>query len=542
MSDAPWEVLGLDPRNITLRELRRAYARLVKQHRPDRDPEGFRRIQEAYEFLRSLLERGGPSGETAISFVPSDAPEDGEAREAPAAESGPVPTAGAAPAASDIPSTRHAAEPSPLTALMREIRAARKAGDVENGRRLLARALAAWKSEPALTESLAELVAELASESPETVLTVVGPEDCMAEVRAGGTRMTAALLELWASRGQWDDVHSFGGWLLANVDNLPPEAAAPAMAAAAWQLAIAHPERARKLADGAYRLAPPVVRGHLLDGLELPLMAGAQMGSMLTGTRRTIARCVASGKADLADKAVAEAFRDLWYLGNSQLAQDFVFGRLPEVRIKTRPKGGGAAARARRVGQKKRFVLSEGRSYWWVGLVLLMCVHLVRMCSNSSISPVPAHVPGPGAGVPTGLNGLKPEDMERIRRMLQERRDPGLPLDIFENRYSGPLPDVYKDIPWMEPVRRRLSGTEEDVRKRTRILVRTFAKDPRYRTMLKTLSQDDTLPKSARAEVERALKALGPEPEAVPSLESPAPDPPPESAPAPVPVSPPSAS
>ncbi|MDB6138972.1 MAG: hypothetical protein JWO94_2044 [Verrucomicrobiaceae bacterium] len=50
-----WEILGLDPRVATEKEIKVAYARLIKQHRPDSDPEGFQRVREAYETALSML-------------------------------------------------------------------------------------------------------------------------------------------------------------------------------------------------------------------------------------------------------------------------------------------------------------------------------------------------------------------------------------------------------------------------------------------------------------------------------------------------------
>jgi hypothetical protein len=43
-----WLVLGL-PENADKRSIKRQYASLLKQHRPDEDPEGFQRLREAYE-------------------------------------------------------------------------------------------------------------------------------------------------------------------------------------------------------------------------------------------------------------------------------------------------------------------------------------------------------------------------------------------------------------------------------------------------------------------------------------------------------------
>lgn len=44
----PWTVLGLDP-SCSESDLKRQYARLIRQHRPEHDPEAFARIRAAYE-------------------------------------------------------------------------------------------------------------------------------------------------------------------------------------------------------------------------------------------------------------------------------------------------------------------------------------------------------------------------------------------------------------------------------------------------------------------------------------------------------------
>jgi hypothetical protein len=512
--ESPWEILGLDPQNISLRDLRRAYSQLIKQHRPDRDPEGFRRIHQAYEFLRMFLERSGSPGEVRLRFEPAVAPPAaaGRAPESPAAPAEPRSESGSAPPPDEPaapPPARHRrpARLSPLAGLLREVRAARAAGQVEEGRRQLAEALAAWQSEPGLTGQLAELVAELAAVCPEMVLGVVGPEDCLAEGRFGSVQLIPAVLDLWAARGRWDEVFSFGGLLLAHGEGLQPETAVQAMVAAARALAIAHPTRAKALADAAYRLAPPALRAGLLDGLDLPLLAGAQMGSMLADTRRVIARCVASEKADPNDRAVIAAMRDLWYLGNSRLAQDFVFNRFPEIRAKTRPKDGGAGARAREAKPKPQAAAGSGRSYWWVVLLVVLAIQGARTCTGPLASPKPSSTYGP--------NRLNPEDMERIRKMLEQRPKPGDPqavVDLLGGRYSGPLPEIYKAVPWMEPVRRGIAGSDEAARTKVRGLIRAYEHDPRRRVLLDTLSRDNTLPQSVREEVEQALNALGPPP------------------------------
>lgn len=53
---SPWTILGLEPSQHDERSIKRAYAKLLKQHRPDQDPEGFRRIHEAYQSALRMAE------------------------------------------------------------------------------------------------------------------------------------------------------------------------------------------------------------------------------------------------------------------------------------------------------------------------------------------------------------------------------------------------------------------------------------------------------------------------------------------------------
>lgn len=54
MSDA-WKILGLDPATADEKQVRNAYARLLKLNRPDQDPEGFQQLRHAYEYALQWL-------------------------------------------------------------------------------------------------------------------------------------------------------------------------------------------------------------------------------------------------------------------------------------------------------------------------------------------------------------------------------------------------------------------------------------------------------------------------------------------------------
>ncbi|WP_263260589.1 J domain-containing protein [Pseudomonas sp. RIT-PI-S] len=73
-----WHVLGLTP-EADERSIKRAYARLLKSHRPDEDPEGFQRLREAYD--ASLVEarwraEEGERASDALLFVSLLAPDE----------------------------------------------------------------------------------------------------------------------------------------------------------------------------------------------------------------------------------------------------------------------------------------------------------------------------------------------------------------------------------------------------------------------------------------------------------------------------------
>jgi curved DNA-binding protein CbpA len=56
LPDNPYKVLGVE-RTASEAEIKQAYFALVRQHSPERDPEGFKRIRAAYEKIRAGGER-----------------------------------------------------------------------------------------------------------------------------------------------------------------------------------------------------------------------------------------------------------------------------------------------------------------------------------------------------------------------------------------------------------------------------------------------------------------------------------------------------
>ncbi len=56
MTLSPFQILGVPP-DADDERIRAAYLRKVRQHPPERDPEAFRRIHQAYESIRDVRRR-----------------------------------------------------------------------------------------------------------------------------------------------------------------------------------------------------------------------------------------------------------------------------------------------------------------------------------------------------------------------------------------------------------------------------------------------------------------------------------------------------
>lgn len=78
---SPWELLGLDA-EADSRSIKRRYAQLLKQTRPDEDPEAFQRLREAYEWALDWAQRTQDVDELPTVEMPSTPPPFGDGQRA----------------------------------------------------------------------------------------------------------------------------------------------------------------------------------------------------------------------------------------------------------------------------------------------------------------------------------------------------------------------------------------------------------------------------------------------------------------------------
>nr|MCU0751207.1 J domain-containing protein [Akkermansiaceae bacterium] len=70
-----WKALDLDPAQATATDVKRSYARLLKQCRPDQNPEGFKQLHDAYQTALAELEWRSNSSTTSDPTSTSATPE-----------------------------------------------------------------------------------------------------------------------------------------------------------------------------------------------------------------------------------------------------------------------------------------------------------------------------------------------------------------------------------------------------------------------------------------------------------------------------------
>jgi len=301
----PYEVLGVARGETDPAVIRRAYAEQVRLHRPDEDPEGFRRVRAAYEMLLAWSRREEGGGQTGED-------EGEQAREGPAplTERRLRGASGDAGARADVPDPA-----SPDHPALEELRAASQIPSPAHRREALRQAAAhlgeAMRADPRFVPAWSEaLVGEFGRE-PGVLAEVAGDADLVAELETGGSAVTRIVLEHLVGTNELARLESFGRAVLdSHAPALEGHAAGGLHFALAQALAIVSVGLARELVDRAVEIVPGLARMDAADGsldrLDELLVAGSEVAGWKRDQRCAAARMVARGKAGRAlDRAEA---------------------------------------------------------------------------------------------------------------------------------------------------------------------------------------------------------------------------------------------
>lgn len=258
MSDDPWTVLELDAAAATLAEVKRCYARLLKQTRPDRDPEGFMRLRAAYEAAQAILRGGVPV--TAIPVM----------REA--GSQGDPPTGQPQPA----PPVRSAPETPPeVEAALENLRAA-IASRVRQKVRI---AWAAFEEEALKRDLSAEtrwrlFIEQFAGQSVLLLADCCTDERLLDHLKLGEMRLLRLVTDIWSKQGDAKRLDEFVVSLNRQRDLVSSETGAMALAVTAIALGAWNPEQAARFASRAFPKLPTHMRTELAERIDFETMLG----------------------------------------------------------------------------------------------------------------------------------------------------------------------------------------------------------------------------------------------------------------------------
>jgi len=428
MNGAPWEVLGVNPA-CSQDELKRAYARLLKQHRPDRDPEGFRRVRDAYEWMRSnadfcatfAADIAAQSAESvradalqqddSVAQVSTES-ESGSATEpvvVPCAQAGGVDESAAAadgmgPAAdvATINAQRGAPETSRtyrkrwslLRRIHYKLRTARRSKKKKVRRQALRLLVKHWRARKKQSDAWDRLMVRELFRKKSPLLKMLKPADAACDIRREGAMVAREMLRAYARIAAWPSVLNILLDIEAELKKQPSPQAAMVLVFGARLIALLQWTRAQQLTDLAYPHLPVQMRHHGLGDLDRMIQAGKELAMMNVQDRSTLSRCMASETADPKEDAVVRAFRNLSFSFSAPAARTVLAEQFPafKMKLQVRPTHEVTTTREKAPEQSSSFL----GNFWWVGIVLFMLSRAATNCgSSSSYSPPPVRYQPP---------------------------------------------------------------------------------------------------------------------------------------------------
>lgn len=384
---SPWQVLGLQ-RGCSLEDVRAAYARELRRHRPDVDPAGFRAVRDAYEFLRQWVAQAAataaPDAEADDDpdvgpFVDAAAPApdvDDQTRELPDVARDGDHTA--APAdGSRRPARRRRRPAERLAATLARARRHERAGAEL---RVLRAALAVWRRSDPVDAELGGLLAREVSAPTSPLRSLVTPADAVHGAGRGDAGPLSALLQAHLVLGDVEAARRLLAVVETACRQAMPVPLAAAAVAAAEIVALVDVELAERLANLAFPVLDAERRGNLWS-LELRLQAGKELARRSLPERLLFDRLLRQGENEAAPADLEQALQSFarWYGAVPILAE--VFGQqFPAQRewlSRLGPAMGGASER--RVEPRRqssyRDPLAEKRPNW---LAIVLVVALIQ--------------------------------------------------------------------------------------------------------------------------------------------------------------------
>jgi hypothetical protein len=256
----PWQLLILDANTATEKDVKAAYARMLKQHRPDTDPEGFRRVREAYELALGEIRERDARGEPPPGYA-QEAHEDRKTD--PAAAADPI----MASVSFTLPDT--------VQSSFSEVERAAASGNVEQ----LEAALQEFEEqcESAQVDSAARVRAlEQACAGNMKLLSAAVPDQMLLRLATKGeVNLPHLVLSAWVEEERHARIVQLGGAILDHARGLATPEGGVFMARVGVMVGLEKPGMASSLGNLAYPHLPVDARTQFMGQLEHEAALGA---------------------------------------------------------------------------------------------------------------------------------------------------------------------------------------------------------------------------------------------------------------------------
>ncbi|RBP43789.1 hypothetical protein DES53_105188 [Roseimicrobium gellanilyticum] len=407
----PWQVLILDRHTATEKDVKAAYARLLKQHRPDSDPEGFRRVREAYEAALNWLRHRASQSLPEVSYV-----------DTPVGEEGAQDGGGQGRNRLDLPVVF---EDFPLPAeaqeALTEVERAAKSGNTEQLEAALvafhecceAGAVSGETRVTALERALQGRVNDLASAVTNSFLIR------MAEL--GQMNLPHLVVSAWQDADDRERLVQFSRALVENARTLATPDGAILLARVGVLTGLEQPEMASTLANAAYPHLPVEARNHLMAQLEQEAALGKIFAGVSPSTKPFWFKRLRGGD-DSYDWNSAEARSAV----NDIVERKRYVWEGWHIVKQLMPAGNWALVESRLHHQAQQAASSQQRSSsfpgWLVVPVILVVINMLRFMGSDKPSRVHSDsIPRPPAvTVPaSGSSGAGPKTWDQTILMQE---------------------------------------------------------------------------------------------------------------------------
>jgi hypothetical protein len=254
MTDDPWKTLELDATSATPAEVKRCYARLLKNHRPDRDPEGFMRLRSAYETAQAILR-----GETPSMPVPQDLGTANEPASIPAS---------ALTIHPEIQQTIESLHEAARSKVRQKVRLAWAAYEEAAGKHDLDKE-SRWLLFIKVFEGHVQLLADACTD-----------ELLLNHLRSGEMRLLRLVTDIWSKQGDAKRLDEFCVSLNRQRTLADSETGALAMVVTAIALGAWNPDQAARFAQRAFPRLPTTDRKELAERVDFETMLGRLVAAL----------------------------------------------------------------------------------------------------------------------------------------------------------------------------------------------------------------------------------------------------------------------